>query len=43
MEVTVNELIRLLNKEENKTGGATGKERILSLQVNGEYRIYNFC
>lgn len=40
MEMTVNELIRLLNKEENKTGGATGKERILSLQVNGEYIGY---
>ena len=35
--VTVSDLIKLLDKEENKRGGATGKERILSIQVNGEF------
>lgn len=39
-EVTVNELIKLLDKDGNKRGGATGKERILGLKVNGEYIGY---
>ena len=39
-EVTVSDLIKLLDKEENKRGGATGKERILSVKVNGEYIGY---
>ena len=39
-EVTVSDLIKLLDKEENKRGGATEKERILSIQVNGEYIGY---
>lgn len=34
-EVTVSDLIKLLDKEENKRG-ASGKERILSVKVNGE-------
>lgn len=38
--VTVSDLINLLDKEENKRGGATKKERILSIQVNGEYIGY---
>lgn len=38
--VTVSDLIKLLDKEENKRGGATGKERILSIQVNGEFIGY---
>ena len=39
-EVTVSDLIKLLDKEENRRGGATGKERILSIQVNGEFIGY---
>ena len=39
-EVTVSDLIKLLDKEENKRGGATGKERILSISVNGEFLGY---
>lgn len=35
--MTVNEIIKLLNKEENKFGGATGKERELNLSVNGDF------
>ena len=35
--MTVNEIIKLLDKEENKFGGATGKERELNLSVNGEF------
>lgn len=35
--MTVNEIIELLDKEENKYGGATGKERELNLSVNGEF------
>ena len=38
--VTVNDLIALLNKDENRYGGATHKERLLSLTVNGEYLGY---
>ena len=38
--VTVNGLIKLLDKPGNKTGGATGRERILSLTVNGQYLGY---
>lgn len=38
-EVTVSDLIKLLDKEENKRG-ASGKERILSVKVNGEYIGY---
>lgn len=38
--VTVSDLIKLLDKEGNKRGGATGKERILSIQVNGEFIGY---
>ena len=38
--VTVLDLIKLLDKEENKRGGATGIERILSIQVNGEHIGY---
>lgn len=34
--VTVNELIKLLDKEENKRG-ASGKERMLTLEINGEF------
>ena len=37
--VTVSDLINLLDKEENKRG-ASGKERILSVKVNGEYNGY---
>lgn len=37
--VTVSDLIKLLDKEENKRG-ASGKERILSVKVNGEYIGY---
>lgn len=33
-EITVGELIKLLNKNENKRG-ASGKERILSIEING--------
>ena len=38
-EVTVSDLIKLLDKEENKRG-ASGKERILSVKVNEEYIGY---
>lgn len=38
-EVTVSDLIKLLDKEENRYG-ASGKERILSIQVNGEFVGY---
>lgn len=38
-EVTVSDLIKLLDKEENKRG-ASGKERILSIWVNGEFLGY---
>lgn len=38
--VTVVDLIKLLDKEENKRGGATGKERMLSIKVNGEFLGY---
>ena len=38
-EVTVSDLIKLLDKQENKRG-ASGKERILSVKVNGEYIGY---
>lgn len=38
--VTVSDLIKLLDKEGNRRGGATGKERILSIQVNGEFIGY---
>ena len=37
--VTVSDLIKLLDKEENKRG-ASGKDRILSVQVNGEHIGY---
>lgn len=37
--VTVSDLINLLDKEENKRG-ASRKERILSVQVNGEHIGY---
>lgn len=33
----VNDIIKLLDKEENKYGGATGRERELKLSVNGEF------
>ena len=39
-EVTVSDLIKLLDKEKNKRGGATGKERILSISVNGKFLGY---
>ena len=38
--ITVSDLIKLLDKEENKRGGATRKERILSIQVNGKFIGY---
>ena len=38
--VTVSDLIKLLDTEGNRRGGATGKERILSIQVNGEFLGY---
>ena len=38
--VTVSDLIKLLDKEENKRGGASGKERILTIQVNGKFIGY---
>lgn len=38
-EVTVSDLIKLLDKDENRSG-ASGKERILSVKVNGEYIGY---
>ena len=37
--VTASDLIKLLDKQENKRG-ASGKERILSVKVNGEYIGY---
>lgn len=37
--VTVSDLITLLDKEGNRRG-ASGKERILSLQVNGDFMGY---
>lgn len=37
--VTASDLIKLLDKQENKRG-ASGKERILSVQVNGEFIGY---
>lgn len=33
----VNELIELLDKYENKFGGATGKPRELNLSINGDF------
>lgn len=33
--MTVNEIIKLLDKEENKYGGATGKERELYISIDG--------
>lgn len=38
MSVTVNNLIKLLNTQENRYGGATGKPRELNMSING-----NFC
>lgn len=38
--VTVSDLITLLDKDENRRGGATGKERSLSVKVNGEFMGY---
>lgn len=38
--VTVSDLIKLLDKEGNRRGGAVVKERILSIQVNGEFIGY---
>lgn len=35
--MTLNEIIKLLDKEENKYGGATGKERELNISINGEF------
>lgn len=37
--VTVSDLIKLLDKDENRRGDS-GKERILSVKVNGEYIGY---
>lgn len=37
--VTASDLIKLLDKQENKRG-ASGKERILFVKVNGEYFGY---
>lgn len=37
---TVSDLITLLDKDENRRGGASGKERILSVEVNGEFMGY---
>ena len=36
-DMTVNEIINLLDKKENKYGGATGKERELKISINGEF------
>ncbi len=33
----VTEMIKLLDTEENKYGGATGKERELNLEINGDF------
>ena len=38
--VTVNDMIKILDRPGNKTGGPTGRERILSLGVNGQYLGY---
>lgn len=38
--ITVNELIELLDKKENKRGGATGRQRVIGIKVNGEYCGY---
>lgn len=38
MGVTVDDLIKLFNTQENKYGGATGKPRELNVSING-----NFC
>lgn len=38
--VTVIDLITLLDKDENRRGGASGKERMLSVKVNGEFMGY---
>ena len=38
--ITVSDLITLLDKDENKRGGASGKERMLSVEVNGEFMGY---
>lgn len=35
--MTVNELIKILDKKENKYGGLTGKERELYISINGEF------
>ena len=36
-EMTVLEIIDLLDKRENKYGGATGSPRVLELEINGKY------
>ncbi len=38
MSTTVNDLIKLLDTEENRYGGATGKPREINISING-----NFC
>lgn len=38
MSTTVNDLIKLLDTQENRYGGATGKPRELNISING-----NFC
>lgn len=38
--VTVSDLITLLDKDENKKGGASGKKRMFSVKVNGEFMGY---
>lgn len=38
--ITVNGLIGLLDRPGNNAGGFTGRERILSLTVNGQYLGY---
>lgn len=40
--VTVSDLITLLDKDGNRRGGATGKERMLSVKVNGEFMDISF-
>lgn len=35
--VTVNDLIKILDTEENRYGGATGKPRMLNLSLNGNF------
>lgn len=37
--VTVRQLTRLLNKEENMTGGASGRERMLNLYVKHQIHL----